>query len=267
MPMAFVLAASCVCAAVALAVDSSWPPGAAHRPVARPGASAALTGQDVIRRMHDRYTSSWYSTLSFTESAEQRQPDGTTKTETWWEEGKLPGRLRIDVGYPASDTVHPRRILVFANDSTYESLPGKPLQRSNRRNLFLILGFDVYKQPVERTVSQLTAEGFDLSRVHEASWRGRPAYVVGALAGDTTSKQFWIDRERDVFLRMLEPPATAGGAIADAWFADYRPLAGGWIAAEVGVTVKGVLQFHEVYSNIKANVDLPDAWFDPSRLH
>jgi hypothetical protein len=226
----------------------------------------ALTGQEVIRRMHDRYATAWYKTLSFTESAEQRAPDGTVKTETWWEEAKLPARLRIDVGYPASDRAHQRRILVFAHDSTYVSVPGKPVQRSGRRNLFLVLGFDVYKQPVERTIAQLTAEGFDLSQVHEGAWRGRPAYVVGAAAGDTTSKQFWIDRDRDVFLRMIEPAGSPGGGITDAWFADYRPLAGGWVAAEVGVTTNGVMQLHEIYDNIKANVTLPDAWFDPNRL-
>jgi len=224
------------------------------------------TGQDIIRRMHDRYASSWYSTLSFTEMAEQPGADGKVTTTKWWEEGKLPGRLRIDIGYPATDTTHARRTIVFANDSAYVATPGKPVQRVKRLNLLLVLGFDVYKQPVERTVAELESEGFDLSRVHEDTWRGRPAYVVGAAAGDTVSKQFWIDRERDVFLRMIEPPATAGGGRTDAWFADYRPLAGGWIGAEVGETVGGVMQLHEVYADIQANPALPDAWFDPSHL-
>jgi hypothetical protein len=249
-------------------VPSLRQPSTAGAGIARPHAphDAAPTGQEVIRRMHDRYASSWYSTLSFTELAETPGADGKVTTAKWWEEAKLPGRLRIDIGYPATDTTHSRRIIMFASDSTYVATPGKPVQRVKRLNLLLVLGFDVYKQPVEHTVAQLESEGFDLSRVHEGVWRERPAYVVGAAAGDTTSKQFWIDRERQVFLRMIEPAGTAGGGRTDAWFADYRPLAGGWIAAEVGETVNGVMQLHEVYADIKANVPLPDGWFDPSHL-
>jgi hypothetical protein len=62
-----------------------------------------------------------------------------------------------------------------------------------------------------------------------------------------------------VFVRLIDSKR-------DAYFDDYRPLAGGWIAAEVGITDNGVMTLHEVYSNIKANVALPDAMFDPSRL-
>ncbi|GEM_PF-63618 len=246
------------------------PPGPTG-PSVSSAASGGTTGPDtpgaaVIRRMHDRYASSWYSTLSFTERAEQRAPDGTLTTATWWEEAKLPGRLRIDVGVPASDTVHPRRTIVYAGDSVYVKDSAGVVHRAKSLNLLLVLGFDVYRQPVERTIAQLTAEGFDLSRVHEGVWHGRPVEIVGAAAGDSTSKQFWIDRGRDVFVRLLEPPSPGLGGASDAWFDRYRPLAGGWIAVEVGVADKGVVRLHEIYSNVKANVPLPDAWFDPTRL-
>jgi CubicO group peptidase (beta-lactamase class C family) len=210
-------------------------------------------GVAVIEKMHDRYAASWYTSLSFTELAEQRADTGAMTSETWWEEGKLPGRLRIDVGTTPTDTVKPRRIVVFANDSTYVKSPDQPLKRTARLNLLLILGFDIYRQPVDKTVAELTAQGFDLSHVRSDTWHGRPVTVVG------TDKQFWIDTERQVFVRMVD------GA-NEAWFDDYRPLAGGWIAAEVGVTHGGVMRLHEVYSNIKANVALPDAMFDPARL-
>jgi hypothetical protein len=81
-----------------------------------------------------------------------------------------------------------------------------------------------------------------------------------------TDKQFGIDTERQVFVRLIDPTGTSLGGSDEAWFDDYRPLAGGWIAAEVGISEKGAMRVHEVYSNIKANVALPDAMFDPSRL-
>ncbi len=216
-------------------------------------------GVAVIQQIHDRYASTWYRSLSFTERADQRSTDGKTTSETWWEEGKFPGRLRIDVGTMATDTVRARRIILFNNDSAFVKAPGGALRRSGRLNMLLVLGFDIYHQPVDRTVAQLTSEGFDLDKVHADRWHGRPATVIGAASGDTTSKQFWIDTERGVFVRMRD-------GSREAWFDDYRPLAGGWIAAEVGVSNDNVMQLHEVYSNIKANVELPDALFDPARL-
>lgn len=219
------------------------------------------TGVEVIRAMHDRYGSTWYSTVSFTEVADQRTAEGVSKSETWYEEAKLPGRLRIDVGVPATDRKSARRTVLYVNDIRYIKDPGQPLGRDRQLNILLVLGFDVYKQPVERSVAELTAQGFDMSRVHQDVWRGRRVYVVGAEKGDKTSKQFWVDADRLVFVRLLDP---AGGT--EALFDDYRPVAGGWIAAEVTLSSKGVVRLHELYSNIEANVTVPDTWFDPKQL-
>ena len=231
-----------------------------------PAAHTASPGAGVIRSMHDRYAATWYNTLSFTEIADQRSATGAPTSEKWYEEGKLPGRLRIDVGVPASDTTTPHRTVVYANDSVYAKVPGKPLVARPSLNLLLVLGFDVYKQPVERSVAELTEQGFDLSRVHRDTWQGRPVVVVGAAAGDTTSKQFWVDAERMLFVRLLDTSHTLLGPSTEALFDDYRPLAGGWIAAKVTVRGGGVTQLSEVYSDMKGNVELPDSWFDPSTL-
>ena len=230
------------------------------------GAASPTDGTGVLRAMHDRYASTWYNTMSFTEVAEQRSDTGAVTSEKWYEEGKLPGRLRIDVGAPATDTVTPHRIIICANDSFYIKAPGHTLVARAGRNLLLVLGFDVYKQPVERSVAALTAEGFDLSRVHDDTWRGKPVIVVGALAGDTTSKQFWVDAQRMLFVRLLDTSHTLLGASTEAQFDDYRQLGGGWIAADVHVSGNGIVHLREIYSDMRANVELPDSWFDPGRL-
>ena len=61
-------------------------------------------GSDVLRAMHDRYKSSWYDTVTFTQKSTTYNPDGTTKVETWYEAALLPGKLRIDIGQPATGT-------------------------------------------------------------------------------------------------------------------------------------------------------------------
>jgi dienelactone hydrolase len=240
--------------------------GTFHDAPSVPGSGSPGDGAGVLRAMHDRYASSWYNTMSFTEIAEQRSDTGAATSEKWYEEGKLPGRLRIDVGVPATDTVTPHRTIICANDSFYIKSPGHPLVVRAGRNLLLVLGFDVYKQSVERSVSALTAEGFDLSRVHNDTWQGKPVMVVGAAAGDTTSKQFWVDTERMLFVRLLDTSHTLLGASTEARFDDYRKLGGGWIAADVHVSGNGIVHLREIYSDMRANVALPDSWFEPGTL-
>src|ERR1700756_3593930 len=60
------------------------------------------TGEAVLRAMHDRYASSWYKTLTFTQKSTTYKPDGTSSAETWYEAAMLPGKLRIDIG-PAAE--------------------------------------------------------------------------------------------------------------------------------------------------------------------
>src|SRR5262249_33280320 len=145
-------------------------------------------GVSVVQKMHDRYASTWYSSLSFTELAEQRGEDGKMTKDTWWEEGRLPGKLRIDIGTTATDTVKPHRTDVYVKDTAYVKAPGQSVRRVARRNMLLILGFDIYRQPVDRTIAQITAEGFDLTHVGTDTWHNRPVTTIG-----TGNKQIWID--------------------------------------------------------------------------
>src|SRR5271166_4055324 len=58
-------------------------------------------GESVLRAMHDRYQSSWYQTVTFTQKSTTYKPDGTTSAETWYEAAMPPGKLRIDIGAPS----------------------------------------------------------------------------------------------------------------------------------------------------------------------
>src|SRR5262249_15301401 len=100
----------------------------------------------------------------------------------------------------------------------------------------------------------------DLSKIHEGTWNGMPVYVVGAAADDTVSKQFWVDRDRLLFVRLLEK--TPRGR-TDFRFNKYAPAGGGWIAAEVEQLVNGSRVLLEEYGDIKTNVELQPGFFDP----
>lgn len=221
---------------------------------------APTDGADIVRQMHDRYVGKWYSTLTFTQATQRRTPADTMAHETWYESAKFPGRLRIDVGALDGDPV-----IMYIRDSVFLHRSGRPTVRHAGRNPLAILGFDVYTQPVERTVSILREEGFDLSKLREDTWQGHRVYIIGAAAGDSTSKQFWVDADRLLFVRMFEPGAPGSGEL-EVRFDKYQPAGNGWLAMQVIVTSGGKLIQSEDYSDVKLNVAIPDARFDPATL-
>src|SRR5207249_1270615 len=79
--------------------------------------------------------------------------------------------------------------------------------------------------------------GFDLATVHEGTWDGRPAYVVGARRGDLRTRQFWVDKDRLLFVRLLEPGQRDTTRTSDIRFNDYRPVGAAWVSAEVAFLV------------------------------
>ncbi|MEA2722941.1 MAG: hypothetical protein QOH59_712 [Gemmatimonadales bacterium] len=216
---------------------------------------APKTGEELLTLMRNRYAGKWYRTLTFTQKT--TLPDG--KIETWYEALELPGRLRIDIAPLDSG-----KTLLFRNDSLYV-FDQKSLKASQPLvHPLMVLGFDVYGAPVKETAEKLRGLKFDLSKLHQTTWRGRPTYVVGAMPGDTTTPQFWIDAERLYFVRSLEPSKKDPAVINETIFDKYVPLAGGWVETEVLFLANGKQQVKEEYSDPKANVKLDPAIFDPS---
>ena len=233
---------------LASALQGAAPP---QRPITTP--------RQLLDAMHARYEGKWYRTLTFRQDNTQHHPDGTVEHSVWREWLQAPGRLRIEFQPPDSGNG-----VLFANDSIYpfKADSQMPAGRAFIHPL-LVLGFDVYAQPVEHTQQQLATRGFDLSVLSEATWEGRPVWVVGAKAGDARTRQFWVDKERLVFVRLLEPSRADTTKITETRFNKYAPLEGGWVSPEVEFLVDGQQQFLEEYSEIKANVAFPARLWDP----
>ena len=216
---------------------------------------APKNGEELLALMRERYAGKWYRTLTFTQKT--TLPDG--KIETWYEALELPGKLRIDVAPLDSG-----KTLLFRNDSLYV-FSQKTLKETHPLvHPLMVLGFDVYEAPVKETADKLRGLNFDLSKLHQTTWRGRPTYVVGAAAGDSTSPQFWIDAERLYFVRSLQPSQKEPGVTNETIFDKYVQLGGGWVETEVLFLANGKQRVKEEYSDPKANVKLDPALFDPS---
>ena len=211
------------------------------------------TGQDVIRAMHDKYAGAWYPTVTFVQNVVWT--DGRPAKDMW-EALKIPAKLRIDV----APIDAPSRTIIFKDEMRYVFDKGKLTTSTRAPNLLLVLGFDVYGQPPERTITLLEGEGFDLSKVHEETWEGKPAWVVGAAAGDVTSNQFWIEKERLVFLRLIDKDKA--GDLSDIRFTKYEPLGRGWLGTVVVFLTNGKETFREVYRDWRVNPDVTDGLFE-----
>jgi hypothetical protein len=233
------------------------PAPAPSRPAAPPSAATAISSAPtLIRALHDRYASAWFHTLTFTQKTTVRLPSGGEIVQTYYESLELPGKLRIDTDIGSKSGI------LFTRDSSFRFSAGKLVGTDTLLNELMVLGFDLYTQPIARTETMLRRLGFDLSRFHESTWQGKPVYVVGALRGDTTSKQFYVDRDRLLFLRVIESNPRGR---ADTRYSDYVQYGGGWVATQVEQYVNGRRTVLEQYSGVKVNPPISGALFDPKQ--
>ena len=227
------------------------------------GGTDPKTGDELVRAMHDRYDGKWYHSLIFLQHNTRYFGSDSVQHSTWFERAAIPGKLRIDFregpGFP------PGGGILFVNDSLI-AIRGDTVARTDAFiHPLMVLGFDVYAQPVDQTLGKLHTLGFDLSSIRSDSWQGRPVYVVGTKAGDLPTRQFWVDKERLVFVRMLEPGQRDSSTTSETQFNDYRPFGKAWVSAPVLFLDKGERVWMEEYDQIQVDVPLTDGAFDARR--
>jgi hypothetical protein len=127
----------------------------------------------------------------------------------------------------------------------------------------LAVAFDLFSQPPAKIEAMLRRLGIDGATMHESNWRGAVVYVVGAARGDTTAKQIWVERDRLVPVRLLEN--TRQGR-TDFRFNGYTQAGGQWVPGEIEQFVNGKRRLVEQVTQVRTNVSLPDALFDPKRF-
>ena len=208
-------------------------------------------GESMVRAMHTRHSAQFPRTLAVV----QKTTFGNGAIETWYKTTSVPGLMRIDI---APRTLG--RTVLFRNDSAYSWDAGvlRGGQRAPYRMLTLLR--DIFVRDPAVTIRALRNEGFNLDVSHEARWDGRPVLVIGANAGDSTSRQFWVDRERLVVLRFREP--LPNGASLDARMSEYRRVGSAWIEHEVTIRVNGQLVQTDVHAVVTPGVSLEQGLFE-----
>jgi hypothetical protein len=226
-------------------------------------AKEVRSSDSLVHAMHDRYAATWYQTITFDEKNVSFKPDGTELgSEVWYNASEIPGKWRIDTGSPDDGNGY-----VMINGTMTVIKNNKVVNSQPHFDLLNILSFDIYRQDPETTINILRGEGFDLSKFHEDTWEGKPAYVIGANKGDLSSKQFWVDKDKLLFVREIEPVPTDPEEPHDIRISHYSPLAGGWFATTVEVyTWDGKKFFTQEYSDVHTDVKLAPAIFDPQQF-
>ena len=210
--------------------------------------------------MHEKYVGHWFNTLTFSQRTTTYSASGRETKGVWNEYLAVPGRLRIDY-LPLSE----RSGVLYAGNRVHSFLNGKAAASQDGWNPLLILIADVYVQAVDTSVWQLDSLGFRTSVVRRDTLEGKPVWVVGALAGDSTSSQFWIDADSLLVRRVVQKQkAGARITISDVHLAGYQDVGGYPVAFEVAFYRDGRLFFKEEYFDAKANVPLAPEVFDPA---
>lgn len=207
----------------------------------------------LVEAIRARHGATWYRSLAFVQETMFHTPQGP-RSQTWYETAVVPGRLRIDVAPLGEGNTY-----LFTPDTTFIARDGAVIDRRPEGNPLMLVGFDIISIPATETLARLHALGIDTSAVRTDTWQGRPALVLGGAPADTTSPQVWFDRERLVFVRLVE---SGEGGPTDIRFNEYEPLDGGWIAPHVEVYRAGALVMEERYRAIRTGVELPAATFD-----
>ncbi len=228
------------------------------------GQTPQRTGTDILRVMHDAYAGKWYSTLTFVQRTTVYKADGTSTESTWYESLRNSDshgvQLRIDQGDPTLGNG-----VLYTADSLWVMRAGNLTAARAGGNVFLPLIEGVYMHSVEQTVRELKDTGVDLTQVCRSVWQNRSIWIIGVPAAtDSAAPQIWVDSARNVVVRVVLSPAP-NQPVMDIHLDGYVPLAGGWLATKIAMTVGGKPRQLEEYRDWKAGSPLNEELFDTSK--
>jgi hypothetical protein len=214
-------------------------------------AEGFVSGEALIRAMHARYVGKWYTKLRIEQEVIHYRDGKPERREIWNELLEFPGKVRSTIGDAKDGNAE-----VYLYDTMYYIENSQLARERKAVHTVLLLGFDVYVQPPEKTIQTVAADGMNLDAIREDTWKGQPVWVVGARSGDQTTPQFWIEKDRLVLVRTIRK--SAAGSLVDVELGGYEPMGGGWIATELVFKRNGLPYVSEKY----LSYSVPD-YIDP----
>ena len=211
--------------------------------------------------MHDRYDGKYIKTMSFLQNNTRYSATGEEQKSQWYEHMELPGKLRIAF-LPATS----KSGLVQVDDKVASFDNGLRVDFRPSVNPLLLLTADVYVSPVAAVMRGLDSLHVDQETMRNDEWEGRPVYVVGAKAGDSTSNQMWVDRDNLRLVRFIQRQKAGDRTIvSDIRVLNYKEMQGFDVPTEFLVIRNGKPSWREQYADVRINEDFPPGTFDQAR--
>jgi hypothetical protein len=233
-------------------------PVTSSKPAGKGSSFRLASGSAVVKAMHDLYAGKFVKTMSFLQNNTAYTSTGQEQHSQWYEHLEVPGKLRIAF-LPATQ----RSGLVQVGDKVASFDNGIRVDFRPSVNPVLLLTADVYAAPVPTIMRGLDSLSVDTDVIRTDEWEGRPVYVVGAKAGDSTSNQMWIDAEKLLLLRFIQRgKSTDRPIISDIRVGSYKEIQGYQIPTEFLVLRNGRPMLREQYTNVRVNEELPAGAFD-----
>jgi hypothetical protein len=228
------------------------------KPAAKVSALRLATGSAVVKAMHDLYGGKFLRTMSFLQNNTAYTTTGEEQHSQWYVHLEVPGKLRIAF-LPANQ----RSGLVQVDDKVASFDNGIRVDFRPSVNPVLLLTADVYAAPVPTIMRGLDSLTVDTELIRTEEWEGRPVYVIGAKAGDSTSNQMWIDGDKLLLLRFIQRGKSGERpVISDRRVGGYKEIQGYQIPTEFLLIRNGRPVWREQYANVRINEELPAGTFD-----
>jgi hypothetical protein len=216
------------------------------------------SGVEAVQAMYEKYNETWFHSVKFGQTATFYKNDTIEKTEIWYESYKYPGMLIIKFEQKDSDDG-----LLFRNDSLFVFKDGQMIDKKQRIHDLVLLSLDAYVQEPEVTIRKLFYQGYDLNKFSSISHEGTDYYIIGAEENDTTSNQFWIDKENLLFYRMIKTTEKGREVVI---FDKYEKYGGGWVEKEVYFYLNGKLTMDEKYFDIETDKATEESNYRPENF-
>ncbi len=244
--------------------DGAPAPASKPAPAKLPGSGITLTSSSgLVKAMHDRYAGKYLKTMSFLQNNTAYTTTGQEQKSQWYEHIEIPGKLRIAF-LPAAQ----KSGLVQVDDRVASFDNGMRVDFRPSVNPLLLLTADVYVAPVVAIARALDSLHVDQTIIRVDEWDGQPVYVVGAKAGDTTSNQMWVDKDRLRLVRFIQR-SRAGDrtTISDHRVLNYKEIQGFEVPTEFLVLRNGRPVWREQYADVRVNEEFPTGTFDQAKWY
>jgi len=183
--------------------------------------------------------------------------DDSFDISTQYEAFEYPGKLRVDYGPKVGENGY-----IHVHDSIYYFKDGLIAKKERKINEAMLLTGDVYCITVQETISKLKELGYNLENFHQDVWKDNPVYVIGALKGDTISRQFWIDKKYHYLVRSI---MSENGKLAETQLCEHQAKGKYYIEDEVKILENGKLVRTERYAEVNTEIILQPSVFDPKQ--